>query len=199
MDVPLFIAALMFMIPMYITPGPNNVLCAVHGSQHGIRATIPLISGMAVGWLAMGVFVAGALDLIERNQEILRYLTLVGAAYIAYLAFIIAMAKPLDDQGGESQVLGPVTGFTLQFVNGKAWIHDLVLLGSFGTVFGAGFTPKVALVILAIVLTIPAVMAWAAFGTLLRRAFSTPGSAALLNRIMGASLFAVAIWLAAYH
>ena len=49
MDVPLFIAALGFMIPMYFTPGPNNVLCAVHGSQHGIRATIPLISGMAVG------------------------------------------------------------------------------------------------------------------------------------------------------
>ncbi len=199
MDVPRFIAALGFMIPMYFTPGPNNVLCAVHGSQHGIRATIPLICGMAVGWLAMGVLVAGALDVIERNREALLYLTWVGAGYIAYLSYKIITSKPLDEEEAESQVLGPATGFTLQFVNGKAWIHDLVLLGSFGTIFGSGFLPMVALVVLAIFLTVPAILCWTAFGTLLRKAFSTPESAVVLNRVMGASLLAVAIWLVAFH
>ncbi len=195
MDIPLLRAALGFMIPMYITPGPNNVLCAVHGSQHGIRATIPLISGMAVGWLVMGIFVAGALDFIVRNQEALRYLTLVGAAYIAYLAFKIMKSKPLEDEGTESQILSPGTGFTLQFVNSKAWIHDLVLLGTFGTIFGSGFFPMVALVLLAMVLTLPAILCWTAFGTLLRKAFTTSKSAIILNRVMGTSLLAVAIWI----
>ena len=67
MNIPLLIAALVFLIPMYITPGPNNILCAAHGSQHGFRATIPLISGFVVGWLIMGVFVALAIDFIEQN------------------------------------------------------------------------------------------------------------------------------------
>jgi len=129
----------------------------------------------------------------------LQYLTLVGAAYIAYLSYKIITSKHIDEVDAESQLLGPATGFTLQFVNGKAWIHDLVLLGSFGTIFGSGFLPMVALVVLAIFLTIPAILCWTAFGTLLRKVFSTPESAVVLNRVMGVSLLAVAIWLAAFH
>ena len=68
MDIALIIAALTFMITMYITPGPNNILCAFHGSKYGVKATIPLISGMALGWLIMGLFVAITLDIIERNK-----------------------------------------------------------------------------------------------------------------------------------
>jgi len=198
MDGSLLIAALAFMIPMYITPGPNNVLCAVHGSRYGIRATMPLISGMAIGWLLMGTIVAGALDIIEQNEGILEYLTLIGAGYIAYLSFNIATAKPFDKEEQESNILGPGTGILLQFVNGKAWIHDLVLMGSFGTVFGYGFGPKIILLFLSIILALPAVMSWAVFGTILRRTFSTPKSAIWINRFLGTSLFIVAIWLAFY-
>lgn len=195
MDVSLLVAALTFMFTMYITPGPNNVLCAIHGSQHGIRLTLPLITGMAFGWLLMGLFVASALELIEQNSEALESLTIVGALYIAYLSFNIATAKPISDNNGKSDILGPKTGFTLQFVNGKAWIHDIVLMSSFGTVFGTGFYSKVILVILSIVLCLPAILSWTAFGKLLRKLFSTPKSATLLNQIMAFSLFIVAIWL----
>ena len=48
MDIALIIAALTFMITMYISPGPNNILCAFHGSKYGVKSTIPLISGMAI-------------------------------------------------------------------------------------------------------------------------------------------------------
>ena len=92
-----------------------------------------------------------------------------------------------------------VTGATIQVVNGKAWIHFLVLMTSFGTLFGTGFTGKVLLVLLNLACGLPAVMTWAAFGTVLRRAFSTPESARVLNYIMGLSLFAVAIWIALPH
>ena len=72
------------------------------------------------------------------------------------------------------------------------WIHFLVLMTTFGSVFGAGFAGKALLVLLNVMFGLPAVMSWAAFGTALRRAFSTPSSAIALNRAMGASLFAVA-------
>ncbi|MCH1592053.1 MAG: LysE family translocator [Candidatus Thalassarchaeaceae archaeon] len=199
MDYELFIASMAFILPMCFTPGPNNVLCAAHGSQHGFRGTLTLISGMAVGWSALGLFVAGATDLIEENQTAFDLLTYVGAAYIAYLSYKIATSKILDQGEENSERLGFLTGATIQVVNGKAWIHFLVLMTSFGTLFGTGFTGKVLLVLLNLACGLPAVMTWAAFGTVLRRAFSTPKSARVLNLVMGLSLFAVAIWVAMPH
>ena len=199
MDYELFIASMAFILPMCFTPGPNNVLCAAQGSQHGFRGTLALISGMAVGWSALGLFVAGATDLIEENQTAFDLLTYVGAAYIAYLSYKIATSKILDQGEENSERLGFLTGATIQVVNGKAWIHFLVLMTSFGTLFGTGFTGKVLLVLLNLACGLPAVMTWAAFGTVLRRAFSTPKSARALNLVMGLSLFAVAIWVAMPH
>ena len=195
MNIPLLIAALVFLIPMYITPGPNNILCAVHGSQHGFRATIPLISGFVIGWFAMGLFVALTIDFLEQNTGLLTYLTMIGASYMIYLSYKIATSKPLDDGPSESQRLTPLTGAMLQFVNGKAWIHDIVLLGSFGTVFGTGILAKMTLIIFSIILCLPFVALWAGFGTFLRNFFTSPESSLMLNRVMGFSLFIVAVWL----
>ena len=195
MNIPLLIAALVFLIPMYITPGPNNILCAVHGSQHGFRATIPLISGFVIGWFVMGLFVALTIDFLEQNTGLLTYLTMIGASYMIYLSYKIATSKPLDDGPSESQRLTPLTGAMLQFVNGKAWIHDIVLLGSFGTVFGTGILAKMTLIIFSIILCLPFVALWAGFGTFLRNFFTSPESSLMLNRVMGFSLFIVASWL----
>ena len=195
MNIPLLIAALVFLIPMYITPGPNNILCAAHGSQHGFRSTIPLISGFVVGWFLMGLFVALAIDFIEQNTGLLTYLTMIGASYMIYLSYKIATSKPLDDGPSESQRLTPLTGAMLQFVNGKAWIHDIVLLGSFGTIFGTGLLAKMTLIIFSIILCLPFVALWAGFGTFLRNFFTSPESSLMLNRLMGFSLFIVALWL----
>ena len=195
MNIPLLIAALVFLIPMYITPGPNNILCAVHGSQHGFRATIPLISGFVIGWFVMGLFVALTIDFLEQNTGLLAYLTMIGASYMIYLSYKIATSKPLGDGPSESQRLTPLTGAMLQFVNGKAWVHDIVLLGSFGTIFGTGLLAKVTLIIFSIILCLPFVALWAGFGTFLRNLFTSPESSLMLNRVMGFSLFIVAVWL----
>ena len=196
MDSALLAATLVFIIPMCFSPGPNNVLCAAHGSQHGFKGTLTLISGMAVGWSALGLFVGGATVFIEDNKGFFDTLTYIGAGYIAYLSYKIATSDPLDDGSQENERLGFSTGVAIQFVNGKAWIHFLVLMTTFGSVFGAGFAGKALLVLLNVMFGLPAVMSWAAFGTALRRAFSTPSSAIALNRVMGASLFAVALWIA---
>ena len=195
MDDALLIATLVFIIPMCFSPGPNNVLCAAHGSQHGLKGTLTLISGMAVGWSILGLFVGGATVFIEDNKEFFDLLTYIGAGYIAYLSFNIATSDPLAEESEENERLGFSTGVAIQFVNGKAWIHFLVLMTTFGALFGTGFAGKALLVLLNVMFGLPAVMSWAAFGTVLRRAFSTPSSAIALNRVMGASLFTVAVWI----
>ena len=98
---------------MCFSPGPNNVLCAAHGSQHGFRGTLILISGMAFGWSALGLFVAVATDLIEENQAVFDLLTYVGAAYIAYLSYKIATSNTIEQNEVASERLGFMTGATI--------------------------------------------------------------------------------------
>jgi len=193
------LATLAFIIPMCFTPGPNNVLCAAHGSQHGLKGTMPLIAGMAVGWSSLGLFVGAATVFIEENERFFQLLTYVGAAYIAYLSYKVATSSPIDTEHEQADRLGFRTGMVLQIVNGKAWIHFLVLMTAFGGLFGAGFFAKALLVLLNLTFGLPAVITWAAFGTLLRRLFSTEQSAKNLNMAMGAALFAVAVWIALPH
>ena len=132
----------------------------------------------------------------HREQPgVLRDIDYVGAGYIAYLSFKIATSNSLEDGSIEEERLGFSTGVAIQFVNGKAWIHFLVLMTTFGSLFGTGFSGKAMLVILNVMFGLPAVMTWAAFGTILRKAFTSPRSATFLNRGMGVSLFVVALWI----
>ena len=94
METDLLLATLAFIIPMCFTPGPNNLLCAAHGSQHGLRGTMPLILGMAIGWSTLGLFVGAATVFIEENEEFFQLLTYVGAAYISYLPYKLATSSP---------------------------------------------------------------------------------------------------------
>jgi len=192
------LAVLIFIIPMCFTPGPNNLLCAAHSSQHGFRNTIPLTLGMAIGWSTLGIFVAIAADNIEKNEEIFRVLTYFGAIYISYLAYKIATAKTIEYEQN-TELLGIKTGILLQLVNGKAWIHFLVLMAIPFTLFGPGVIGKIALVFLNLFFGLPAVLSWSYFGTILRGFFNTPNKVKWLNYSLGISLFGVALWIALPH
>ena len=58
LDLALLLATLAFIVPMCFTPGPNNVLCAAHGSNYGFQRTLPLIAGMGIGWSVLGLGIA---------------------------------------------------------------------------------------------------------------------------------------------
>ena len=184
---------------MCFTPGPNNLLCAAHGSQHGFRATIPMTLGMLVGWSSLGVAVGLGTVYIEENQEIFQALTWIGAAYIAYLGWNFATSNPKMQESEKTERLGFKTGLILQIVNGKAWIHFLVMMTRWGLLFGSGVSGKILLVAINAAIGYPAVLTWAAFGLGLSKIFSSPEKARILNGVLGTSLILVAIWVAIPH
>ena len=193
-EIPDLIAALIFIIPMCFTPGPNNVLCAAHGSQYGVRNSLSLISGMAVGWSILGLGIAAGATFIEENKIVFQILTYIGAVYMVYLGYKIATSTKVDDSDTDER-LGFWTGLTLQMVNGKAWFHFLVLMTTFGTVLGEGYEAKVGLVLLNLSFGFAAVLSWTAFGTGLRKIFSGNESGIKLNQTMGFLLVLVAVWI----
>lgn len=200
MDQGALIALLVFLVPMCFSPGPNNLLCAAHGAQHGFRATLPLTLGMLVGWSVLGVAVGSAALTIESNIEVFEALTYAGAAYIAYLGITLARS-PVKKAGtaSETERLGFSTGAALQLVNGKAWVHFLALIATWGTLFGTGFMSKVLLVAVNALAGYPAVLVWSLFGSRLNRLMTSPAHGKRLNVALGASLVAVAVWVAMPH
>ena len=194
-----FVALLVFTVPMCFSPGPNNLLCAAHGSQHGFRASIPMTLGMLVGWSSLGVAVGIGTVFIEENQDMFQALTWVGATYIAYLGWKVAISDSTQKESQETERIGFRTGLVLQVVNGKAWIHFLVLMTGWGMLFGSGISGKILLVVINASIGYPAVLTWTAFGLGLSKIFSSPEKARILNGVLGTSLILVAIWVALPH
>ena len=186
---------LVFTLPVSLLPGPNNLLSAAHSSRHGFNKSLPLISGMVVGWFLLGVVVAFGALFIEENENLLRVLTYIGVVYIVYLSYQISVSSPVDEKDISDEQLGMGTGIVLQVVNGKAFIHLLILMTTFGTVFGTDLVGKMIIVILNVAIKLVGWFGWASFGSALKEIFSDPKSGVLINRILGFSLFCVAIWI----
>ena len=186
---------LVFTLPVSLLPGPNNLLSAAHSSRHGFNKSLPLISGMVIGWFLLGVVVAFGALFIEENENLLRILTYIGVVYIIYLSYQISVSSPVDEKDISDEQLGMGTGIVLQVVNGKAFVHLLILMTTFGTVFGTDLIGKMIIVILNVGIKLVGWFGWASFGSALKEIFSDPKSGVLINRILGFSLFCVAIWI----
>ena len=189
------IAMLVFTLPVSLLPGPNNLLSAAHSSRHGFNKSLPLISGMVIGWFLLGVVVAFGALFIEENENLLRILTYIGVVYIIYLSYQISVSSPVDEKDISDERLGMGTGIVFQVVNGKAFVHLLILMTTFGTVFGTDLIGKMIIVILNVGIKLVGWFGWASFGSALKEIFSDPKSGVLINRILGFSLFCVAIWI----
>ena len=186
---------LVFTLPVSLLPGPNNLLSAAHSSRYGFNKSLPLISGMVIGWFLLGAVVAFGALFIEENENLLKILTYIGVVYIVYLSYQISIASPVDENDISDEQLGIGTGIVLQVVNGKAFIHLLILMTTFGTVFGTDPVGKMIIVILNVAIKLVGWFGWASFGSALKEIFSDPESGVLINRILGFSLFCVAIWI----
>src|ERR1700689_3758668 len=101
-------AFILFAAVMYFTPGPNNIMVLSSGLTYGFRRTLPHIAGITIGF----AFMVGAVGLgfgtifvaYPVLQTILKY---AGAAYLIYLAAVIAMAEPVTP--GQDNRRGPMT------------------------------------------------------------------------------------------
>jgi threonine/homoserine/homoserine lactone efflux protein len=187
---------LIFTLPVSFLPGPNNLLSAVHSSKFGFSKTLPLISGMVIGWFLLGVVVGFGALFIEKNTTLLTVLTYIGVLYMIYLSYKITFSVDSEDSNISSEKLGAKTGIILQIVNGKAFIHLLILMTVFGSAFGTDLMGKTIIALLNVFIKLMGWITWALFGSALKIKFNDAKSGLLINRAFGFSLFCVAIWIA---
>lgn len=119
-------------IPLMTSPGPATVSLAAAGSAFGVRSGLPYLAGILVGNSAVLLMIAtGITGLILALPAAIPVLTMVGLAYLLYLAWKIATAPTVRDDGvaGAAPTLGG--GFLLSLVNPKAY-------AAIGAVYASG-------------------------------------------------------------
>ena len=80
-------------IPLIFSPGPANLSLASVGVAYGFRRGVPYLTGIVLGTIAILVLVSlGATAIILAHPMLRATLTIIGAAYILFLAWKIAWA-----------------------------------------------------------------------------------------------------------
>src|SRR5690606_27046332 len=91
----LFLAVLFFAFSTTITPGPNNVMIMSSGMNYGIRASLPHLAGICLGFPLMVLLVGLGFGVVfERYPNLHQLIKVLGIAYLIWLAWRIAAAEP---------------------------------------------------------------------------------------------------------
>ena len=190
-----FASALAFAVAMAATPGPNNAMVAASGATWGFRRTLPHMLGISVGFPVMLVAVAlGAGELLRARPWAHEALRWIGAAYLLWLAWHIAVAHP-KAPAGPAQVGGRPLGFVraalFQWMNPKAWVIAAGAVVTYtSSSGGALLVQAVVLAAIFLVIILPTIALWTLVGVGAARVLRTERALRRLNLAMAALLVA---------
>jgi threonine/homoserine/homoserine lactone efflux protein len=187
----LFYAFLAFMVVMYFTPGPNNIMLLASGLTYGFRRTIPHIAGIVIGFAFMIAAVGLGLGTVFLAYPILQtILKYAGAAYLIYLAAVIAMSGPTTPGGDSGR--GPMTFWgaaMFQWINAKGWVIVIGTITAYAAI--ARFPVNIAIqTLISLLVGAVSTVVWAFFGTALRPVLTSERLVRAFNILMAILLLA---------
>lgn len=184
------------------TPGPNNAMLTSSGSLWGFRRTIPHMLGISIGFPIMLIAVAaGGGSLLIAHPTALSVLRWLGGAYLLYLAWRIATARPaakedekvVDAESARTRrrPLSFIQAALFQWVNPKAW---LITISALATLTSVAQRPSFARALLLagvfLVVTLPVTAFWTSVGVGVARVAKTQQTLRRFNLVMAALLVA---------
>jgi threonine/homoserine/homoserine lactone efflux protein len=189
MDTSVLLAASLFVIVSSITPGPNNMMILASGVNFGFARSLRHLFGISLGFGLMILLVGlGLHAVLERSPLIFSAMRWCGAAYLLWLAWKLANAgAPKAQLDSATQPMGFFAAAAFQWVNPKAWVMAVTLISTF---LPAQAQPvhALSLAALVIVLNLPCVATWGAFGSAMRRVLQDPVRLRVFNITMALAL-----------
>ena len=178
-----------FALVSSITPGPNNLMLMASGANFGFRRTVPHMLGIGIGFGVMILLVGlGLVRIFDAFPVTHLILTVVGVAYLLWLAWKIAHAAAPDAAASGARPFTFVQAALFQWVNPKAWQMALTAITLYAPDRSAMAILWVALVFALI--NLPSVSTWTILGQQMRRILSSPARLRLFNWSMAALLVA---------
>jgi len=163
---------LSYVLVVTFTPGPNNIMSMVNATQFGYKKTLKFIFGIATGFFVI-MFSSCYFNLYLFNlfPKVKMLMSILGASYMLYLAYIIMTAhnkKNTDNPRLNSYY----AGIALQFVNFKVILYGITVTSNFIIPY---YQSNFLLLLFSIILTMFAVAStscWAFFGVFFERFLS---------------------------
>jgi threonine/homoserine/homoserine lactone efflux protein len=179
------------------SPGPNNVVLWASGISFGFRRTVPQIVGAALGVCALVVGVAAGIGaFLEAVPAAATVLRVAGSAYLLYVAFQVAGSGAIG-RAEVARPLGVGQAAVFQFLNPKAWVFALAVVGTFlredvPRPAGIALLASVVVVVVAVSFTI-----WAAGGAALATFVADERRRRVVNLLLAALVVAsvVLLWI----
>ncbi len=190
MPAALFWALVAFAFVMSITPGPNNVMLMASGVNFGMRRTLPHALGVTLGFMLMvGLVGLGLAGIFARVPALLVWMKWLGAAYMVFLAWKLARAKPVREGASAGKPLTFLQAAAFQWINPKAWIIALTAAATYTLPDRYALTVLIVAAVIGVI-TLPSVWCWVLFGSTLRRALGDPKILRIFNWTMAVLLVA---------
>lgn len=162
-----FLTYLPYALISTFTPGPNNLMSLYSVSSGGWRKGGRVILGILAGFSSVMIMViAFCNELANYAPEVVKHLKYVGAAYILWLAFHIAMSRP---SGSSERSLSFRSGLILALSNVKVILYLITIFTAYVIPSGAGFAEMLAHGAIIIAITAVSWCTWGTAGSIMQR------------------------------
>jgi threonine/homoserine/homoserine lactone efflux protein len=183
-----------YSLSMSLSPGPVNIAIASSGASHGIRRTLPFVSGATIGFTLLLLAVGLSYEWLTGGMaSATKLLELLGAAFIAHLGWKIASANA-DAGLHERPAPTFMQGFLLQWMNSKAWIACAAGAALFSA--PASRTTFTLFAAIYFVVCYLSLGTWAVLGHHMAFFLTSQRRVQMFNWLMGGLLIASAAWMA---
>ncbi len=195
MDAEFFLLWFAVIFPLVYSPGPGNILCAVSGAVNTFRGSAPFIFGLDVVYtfysVVMGLGMGAVLQQFPRLMTAVQFL---GVLYLAYLAFSFFTRAAATGQNTVKRLTFK-DGAISQALNIKG-ISIVTLMYSQFLRPGENLYVQVAVLsAMLLALNLFTHFTWSLGGHWMVSRFASEKAAKIQNRIYGALLLGVAVWL----
>jgi threonine/homoserine/homoserine lactone efflux protein len=173
-----------FAVATSVTPGPNVLMVAAAAANHGVRATVPHMLGITLGFAAMLLIVGlGLAAPFAAWPWLHTALKWGGGAWLLVLAWKIARAGA-PGAGPSRPPLGFLGAALFQWVNPKAWMIALAAIPAFTTPAGDTLGETLLIGAAFALVCFPCTLVWAGLGAGAGRALGTPARLRAFNGAM---------------
>jgi threonine/homoserine/homoserine lactone efflux protein len=167
-----------------LSPGPNNIMLMTSGVNFGLRASGPHVAGVWLGVTLVQLLIgAGFYALLQAFPWLYTALHLAALFYLLYLAWRMATATSTASGRNTPHPLTFLQAAAFQCVNPKVWAVGLAAI----TTFARPDHVRTDVVVIALTIglvSVPCLVLWTAFGTVMRHALSTPKAVRFFNVAM---------------
>ena len=172
-----------------LTPGPNNIMLMASGLNFGVRASMPHLLGVCIGFPVMVILIGLGLGFIfARYPACHLVIKIIGVAYLFYLAWRMAHASASTSEGGGGKALSFWQAALFQWVNAKGWIMASSAIAAYTSAGGGIYRQILIISLIFFIVTLPAVTLWLLFGAALQNLLKSPRRRRVFNMAMASLL-----------